>query len=87
MPSGYTRKSVGHVLNDPQPDVEYYVFCARGWSSWIPADEGDLEAAPFDEWDRELAPSPQLIAEYDPNEPWAAWARQYLAEVGEDTIR
>ena len=86
MLSDFSRKSVGHVLRAPMPDHEFYVFVARYWPEFIEADEGDVDATPFDRWDQDLAPSPALIEEYDPTEPWAAWARQYIAEVGRETI-
>lgn len=85
MPSSYTRKSVNHVLRDPQPVEEFYVFVAQYWPSGYEPNIGDEDCV-FDQWDRELAPSPRLLEEYDPEEPWAEWARQYVAEIGEDTI-
>ena len=85
MLSDYTRKSVGHVLNAPNPDEEFYVFAARYWPQSYDPEIGDEDCV-FDRWDKQLAPSPTLLKEYDETEPWAEWARKYVAEIGEETI-
>ena len=85
MPSDYTRKSAGHVLRTPRPNEEFYVFVARYWPQNYDPDIGDDDCV-FDRWDKHLAPSPTLLNEYDESEPWAEWARKYVAEVGEETI-
>ena len=86
MPSGYTRKSVGHVLSHPEPAREYYVFVARYWPRFYDLRIDDPDCV-FDAWDRELAPSPGLLRAYDEDEPWSDWATRYVEEVGDATIR
>lgn len=87
MPSGYTRKSVGSVIRAPDPNSEFYVLVARYWPNNYDPEIGE-EKCVFDRWDLELAPSLPLIREYDEEKTvWSEWARQYVAEVGEDTIR
>ena len=86
MVKNYTRKSVGSVIHAPDPDSEFYVFVARYWPSNYDPEIGEEECV-FDRWDLELAPSPSLIREYDEETTgWSEWARQYVAEIGEDTI-
>jgi len=86
MLSDYTRKSVGSVIRAPDPENEFYVFVARYWPSNYEPGIGEEECV-FDRWDLELAPSPSLIGEYDEETTvWSEWARQYVAEIGEDTI-
>ena len=85
MSKFYTRKSVGHVLRQPDPEHEFYVFVARYWPRGYDPRIGDPDCV-FDRWDKQLAPSPSLLAEYDEDVPWSEWACKYVAEVGEDMI-
>lgn len=81
----YTRRSVGAVLQAPNPEQEFHVFCARYWPDDYDTDIDD-ETCVFDEWDKQLAPSSALLNEYDEDEPWSEWAEQYVWQVGEETI-
>jgi uncharacterized protein YeaO (DUF488 family) len=91
--SGFKRRSVREVIENPRPD-EFYVLVTR----YVPIEVRvrglkvlKEQSGVFDVWDRDLAPSPQLLSWWKAGpktrERWEEYKRRFLSEVPEVMIR